>query len=63
MGECLPYHENKVSLSKDKVDEWGIPLLEIDAELKENENIMAQDMIESGIDMLEKAGFKKHKDH
>ncbi len=61
MGECLPYHENKVSLSKDKVDEWGIPLLEIDAELKENENIMAQDMIESGIDMLEKAGFKNIK--
>lgn len=58
MGECLPYHENKVTLSKDKTDEWGMPLLNIDAEFKENEINMVDDMISSGIDMLEQANFK-----
>lgn len=58
MGECLPYHENKVTLSKDKTDEWGMPLLNIDAEFKENELNMVDDMISSGIDMLEQANFK-----
>ncbi len=58
MGECLPYHENKMTLSKDKTDDWGIPLLNIDAEFKENELNMVDDMISSGIDMLEQANFK-----
>ncbi len=40
MGECLPYFENKVTLSKDKKDTWGIPLLEIDCEYKTNETAM-----------------------
>ncbi len=58
MGECLPYHENKVTLSKNKTDDWDMPLLNIDAEFKENELSMVEDMINSGIDMLEQANFK-----
>jgi choline dehydrogenase-like flavoprotein len=58
MGECLPYPENKVSLSKDKKDAWGIPLLEIDCEYKTNEINMLDDILVSGAEMLEKAGFK-----
>ena len=58
MGECLPYHENKAILSKDKTDQWGIPLLEIDAQFGENEKKMTKDMYDSGVEMLEKAGFK-----
>lgn len=57
MGECLPYHENKVTLSKDQKDEWDMPLLEIDAEFKTNETNMAKDMVASGVEMLEKAKF------
>ena len=34
MGECLPYHDNQVSLSKEKKDDWGMPLLDIDASLR-----------------------------
>ncbi len=59
MGECLPYHDNKVTLSKDQTDEWGMPLLVVDAEYKENERNMVKDMIESGVEMLEKLNFKK----
>jgi len=61
MGECLPYHENKVTLSKDKVDDWGIPLLEIDAENRENEIKMQEDMQKTAVEMLEKANFKNVK--
>jgi choline dehydrogenase-like flavoprotein len=58
MGECLPYAENKVSLSADKKDNWGIPLLEIDCEYKKNELNMLDDILVSGSEMLEQAGFK-----
>jgi choline dehydrogenase-like flavoprotein len=58
MGECLPYNENKVTLSKTEKDQWGIPLLEIDCEYKENEVNMLKDLLDSGAEMLDKAGFK-----
>src|SRR3954452_937801 len=48
MGECLPYYENKVMLSKDKKDQWGIPQLEIDCEYKKNELTMLKDILNSG---------------
>ena len=58
MGECLPYYENKVELSKTQKDAWGIPELEIDCEYKANELAMLKDMLNSGSEMLDKAGFK-----
>ncbi|MDH5607928.1 MAG: GMC family oxidoreductase [Cyclobacteriaceae bacterium] len=58
MGEHLPYHDNRVTLNKDKTDEWGMPQLEIDCEYKENEVNMLRDMLESGAEMLDNAGFK-----
>lgn len=63
MGECLPYYENKVTLSKDKTDEWGIPLLEIDCEYRENEHNMLKDILNAGAEMLESAGFKNVRTH
>ncbi len=58
MGECLPYYENKISLSTTKTDNWGMPLIEIDCEYKENEVNMLKDLLNSGAEMLDKAGFK-----
>ena len=58
MGECLPYYENKISLSTTKTDKWGMPLIEIDCEYKENEVNMLKDLLNSGAEMLDKAGFK-----
>jgi len=58
MGECLPYYDNKVALSKDKTDDWGIPLLEIDCKFRANEENMLKDILNAGAEMLEKAGFK-----
>lgn len=60
-GETLPYHENKISLDKNKKDKWGLPVLAIDAEIKENEKKMRKDMMENGKEMLEVAGVKNVK--
>jgi choline dehydrogenase-like flavoprotein len=58
MGECLPYYENSISLSTSNKDEWDMPEIIIDCEYKENELAMLQDILSSGAEMLEKAGFK-----
>jgi choline dehydrogenase-like flavoprotein len=58
MGEHLPYYENKISLSKTEKDKWGIPLVEIDCEYRDNEINMTKDILNSGAEMLEQAGFK-----
>ena len=57
-GETLPYHENKITLDKDKKDKWGLPVLAFDAEIKENERKMRVDMAASAKEMLEVAGMK-----
>jgi len=57
-GECLPYHENKVTLNKDVLDIYGMPTLTFDAEWKENEWKMRKDMAVTAAEMLEAAGLK-----
>lgn len=57
-GEMLPYHENKISLNKDKKDKWGLPVLDMDVEIKENEKKMRVDMQNDMKEMLENAGIK-----
>jgi len=57
-GEILPYHENKVTLDKNKKDKWGLNVLAFDAEWKENERKMRVDMKNDAIEMLEAAGVK-----
>lgn len=57
-GEILPYHENKVTLDKDTKDKWGLPVLAIDAEIKENEEKMRTDMMEEMKEILETIGVK-----
>jgi choline dehydrogenase-like flavoprotein len=57
-GETLPYHDNKVTLDKTKKDKWGLNVLAIDCELKENELKMRKDMLEDAKNMLESMGVK-----
>ncbi len=57
-AECLPYHENKVYLSKEKLDKWGQPTLAIDAEFKENEKALNKQIREDAVEMLERSGLK-----
>ncbi|MCD6544606.1 MAG: GMC family oxidoreductase [Flavobacteriaceae bacterium] len=60
-GECLPDHENKMTLDYNKPDEWGLPTVTFDAEWKENELEMRKDMKQQAVEMLKKAGFKNIK--
>lgn len=57
-GEMLPYHENKISLNKNLKDKWGLPVLDMDVEIKENEKKMRSDMMNDAAEMLEAAGVK-----
>ncbi|HWJ90040.1 MAG TPA: GMC family oxidoreductase, partial [Flavisolibacter sp.] len=57
-GETLPYHDNKLTLDKNKKDKWGLPTLAMDVEIKDNEHKMRKDMMEDAKEMLEAAGVK-----
>jgi choline dehydrogenase-like flavoprotein len=57
-GEILPHHDNHVSLDRTVKDKWGLPVLAMDCELKENEHRMRTDMINDAAEMLEAAGVK-----
>jgi len=57
-GEMLPYHENKITLDKNKKDKWGLPVLSFDVEIKANEKKMRVDMMNDAKEMLEVSGVK-----
>ncbi|MEY2692184.1 MAG: hypothetical protein RIT03_574 [Bacteroidota bacterium] len=57
-GEMLPYHENKITLDPKVKDKWGLPVLNFDVEIKENEKKMRVDMKNDMKEMLELAGAK-----
>jgi len=57
-GEILPYHENTIRLSPDVKDKWGMSVLVMNAEIKDNELKMRQDMMNDAAEMLEAAGLK-----
>ncbi len=57
-GEVLPYEDNRMTLDYDKLDQWGLPTVTFDAEFKENEWKMREDMKEQAVEMLTKAGLR-----
>ena len=54
----LPYHENRIYLDKGTKDKWGLPVLAVDCEIKDNEKKMRADMMNDAKEMLEAAGIK-----
>jgi choline dehydrogenase-like flavoprotein len=60
-GEMLPEHNNRIYLNQNIKDKWGLPVLEIDVEIKENEILMRKDMQQDAIEMLEAANLKNVK--
>ncbi|MFY7835707.1 MAG: GMC oxidoreductase [Novosphingobium sp.] len=55
-GEMLPHPDNRLTLNEKRKDKWGIPLLHIDAELRENERKMVSQIMADGKAMIEGAG-------
>ena len=57
-GECLPYYENYVEIEPNVVDVFGIPVLRINMQFRDNEKKMIPDMMESAAEMMAAAGAK-----
>jgi choline dehydrogenase-like flavoprotein len=57
-GELLPYHDNKMWLNFDKLDQHGMPIITFDATLRENEMKLRKDGVTCAEEMLEAAGCK-----
>ncbi len=57
-GEMLPYHDNAISLDRGTTDKWGLPVLSVSVDLRENEMRMREDMKQDAVDILEAAGVK-----
>ena len=57
-GELLPYHENKISLDHEHKDKWGLPILAMDAVIRDNEKKMRKDIVAEAKAILESAGVK-----
>lgn len=57
-AEILPNFNNRATLHPTKTDQWGIPLLHIDAQIGENERKMTKQAAIDIKEMLEVAGCK-----
>ncbi|WP_316804929.1 GMC family oxidoreductase [Pedobacter nototheniae] len=57
-GEILPDHRNRIFLDKNVKDKWGLPVLNMDAELQENELKMRKDILVEITAMFDAAGVK-----
>ncbi|MEE1963667.1 GMC family oxidoreductase [Allomuricauda taeanensis] len=55
-GETIPKASNRVYLSPDKTDDWGIPLLVTDVGYDENDDKMVNDFLAESQRMLEQMG-------
>lgn len=62
-GEILPYHHNRVTLDRSRKDKHGLPVLNFDADIGENERMMRGDMADEAANMLEAAGYKHVRKH
>jgi len=56
-GEMLPDERNRVWLSKNNKDSWGMPILEIDCEHRENEFAMLDAIATDAEELLKAAGL------
>ena len=57
MGECLPSFDNYFKLNHEMKDEFGLPTLDFHAAWGRNEDAMTADMLRTGSEMLDAAGF------
>src|SRR4030095_5818057 len=57
-GEILPYHDNHVRLDRTRKDKHGLPMLVMNAVVRDNEIRMQEDMRNDAAEMFEAAGFK-----
>ena len=54
----LPDHSNRIYLNKTVKDKWGLPVLAMDVEMKQNDLSMRKDMMGDAAEMLEISNVK-----
>jgi len=57
-GETVPKYKNRVYLSNNKTDTYGIPLLVTDVQYDANDELLLKDFLTQGAEMLEAAGVR-----
>jgi choline dehydrogenase-like flavoprotein len=57
-GETLPYHDNRIWLSENQFDSFGMPRIHISMEYHDNERVMAQQMMDDAVEMMQAAGLE-----
>ncbi|CAZ96364.1 GMC family oxidoreductase [Zobellia galactanivorans] len=62
-GEILPYQDNRMTLDYDNLDGWGLPTVTFNAEIRDNELKMREDIVVQAAEMLKKAGFRDINTH
>ena len=62
-GETIPKESNFISLSTNKKDEWGIPLLVTNVGYDDNDERLLKDFLTQSAEMLEASGVKNIKQH
>ena len=55
-GEVLPYAHNRISVDPARVDKYGVPLLQIDYRIGENERKMTEHMADTVEEIVKAAG-------
>jgi choline dehydrogenase-like flavoprotein len=57
-GEVLPYAHNRITVNDSKTDRYGVPLLEIDYKIGENERKMTEHMADTVEELAKAAGVE-----
>lgn len=60
-GETLPNHDNRMWITVENADEWGIPRINVSMTYGPNEKAMAQQMMDDAVEMCEAAGLENVK--
>jgi choline dehydrogenase-like flavoprotein len=55
-GEVLPYAHNRITVDRSRVDRYGVPLLNIDYRIGENERKMTEHMADTVEEIVKAAG-------
>jgi len=58
MGEVLAHYEHHVSIDKNVVDAWNIPVLHVETQYTDNEFNMARDAVDTSVALAEASGFE-----
>ena len=62
-GETVPKYTNRVYLSETEKDPWGIPKLVMDVTYDHNDELLLNDFLTQGAEMLDAAGVKNISTH